>query len=351
MKQLINYLFGTKRPRYTETSFHLKQINSILLKPIGYALGDAILHITHLKQLKTNYPHIKLGIIVTERCYSVYAAEDFIDFLMLDSAKNYFQQRKKWDLYLDFQPTYTSRAIFLDSILSPKFVINFGKNKKKYYNLDKTKNYDFTTPNLKNVHISQYLYHSILGKYLSPAPIHYSLTPQQLSNTLQQCWQTGKIRVLLAPQGSGRQLPPQELRALIQAVIEKEQVSFVLSATPTYQDYAQQLGLTDIIALSPKTTILEYFALAHSTDIIISVDSASVHIACAYSKPLLAFYANCPHNIQRWQPINYADTFIAISRQIPNMDNNATANFEISACAEWLNMQIAKQLTAEPCDN
>lgn len=105
MKKLIISLFG-KRVASNETK--LNEIESVLLKPIGDAIGDAIVHIAHLAQIKQAFPNVKTAVLVTERNKQLFAQADSVDQLIDERPLNYLIQRGKWDLYLDFQPTFTS---------------------------------------------------------------------------------------------------------------------------------------------------------------------------------------------------------------------------------------------------
>ena len=61
MKSLIAKLFGHKKKKLP---IDLNQCQSVLLKPIGTAVGDTIVHLAHLRQLKKTFPHIKIGVLV-----------------------------------------------------------------------------------------------------------------------------------------------------------------------------------------------------------------------------------------------------------------------------------------------
>lgn len=52
--------------------------------------------------------------IVSSRNEAIYR-QSAVDTLLEDHFINYLLQRREWDLYLDFIPTYTSRAIILDA--------------------------------------------------------------------------------------------------------------------------------------------------------------------------------------------------------------------------------------------
>ena len=119
LKKLITKLAGKRK----EEKIDLMAIKSVLLKPIGDAIGDAIAHTAHLKQLRLANPELIIGVIVTERNRDIFANSNLVNVFLEDKPLNYIIQWRKWDLYLDFQPTYTTRTITLEKLLSPKYII------------------------------------------------------------------------------------------------------------------------------------------------------------------------------------------------------------------------------------
>lgn len=346
MKPLVIKLFGTKKKKNT---FDFAQVKSVLLKPIGDAIGDAVVHIAHLTQIKQALPNVKTAVLVTERNKALFAHTDVVDFIFEDKISGYFSQRGKWELYLDFQPTFTTRSIILDKILNPKFIINFGKKRKKSYNLETVKNYDFSTELPINTHFADYLNHSVFSSFLSQQEVSYNLAiPQEKSKEIERYWNQEKsIRLLLNPQGSMREIPPQELSGLLSMLDKQYQdkIDCLLTNTKNSAEYLAQLKAPFNVRLAPSKDILGYCALVNSADLILAVDGGGVHIACALRKKLLSFYANHPANIARWhpKPQKGVETFMVIAdKQTEN--NNDTVGFSLDEAAKWLNTQFAKFL-------
>ncbi|WGE87938.1 lipopolysaccharide heptosyltransferase family protein [Actinobacillus equuli subsp. haemolyticus] len=348
MKKLIIALFG-KRTRSMECE--LTNIKSVLLKPIGDAIGDAIVHIAHLAQIKQAFPNVKTAVLVTERNKQLFAQADSVDQLIDERPLNYLIQRGKWDLYLDFRPTFTSKSIILDALLKPKIIINFGKSHKKHYSLETVQNYDFTTLIPNNTHIADYLNHSVLASYLPNKPSDYSLTVSaEYGKLAESYWNnTNKVRVLLNPQGSMREIPTVELADLLNNIDPNylDKLTFLLTYTKSSGQYLQALNAaTKVqITVSPQTDTLNYCALVNASDMVIAVDGGGVHMACAYGKPLLSFYANHLANLARWhpRPKPQVDVFVVIADKATH-DNNETKGFNLKDASKWLNMQLAKRI-------
>ncbi|OBY55124.1 hypothetical protein [Aggregatibacter aphrophilus] len=136
-RKFIAKLAGKRK----EAKIDLTVIKSVLLKPIGDTIGCAVAHTAHLNQLKSANPDLVIGAIVTERNRDIFAYSGLVDKLLEDKPSTYITQCNKWDLYLDFQPTYTTKSVILEKLLSPKYIVIFNKKDKKHYNTETVKNY------------------------------------------------------------------------------------------------------------------------------------------------------------------------------------------------------------------
>ncbi|MBN6068449.1 glycosyltransferase family 9 protein [Aggregatibacter actinomycetemcomitans] len=337
-KKLVAKLAGKRKAE----NIDLIMIKSVLLKPIGDAIGDAVAHTAHLKQLKLANPELVIGVIVTERNRDIFAYSDLVDVLLEDKPLTYISQCRKWDLYLDFQPTYTTKSIILEKLLSPKYIIVFNKKHKENYNLDTIKNYNFACPQNDTTHISEYLNDSAISAYLDPKAVEYALINQETIR-FEVLW-GDKVRILLAPEGSTRKIPANEFAELLNSLSPTivENVLFVLTNTKESATYYEELiSLCDNkiqIKLSPKTTIQEYIQLVSSADLIIGVDSGTVHLATALQKKVLAFYARNIANFCRWQPKGKAEVpYKAIMSKTESDSNNHTCDFPMDEAADWVN--------------
>lgn len=340
MKALIAKIFGQKN---VKSHYDFSQLNSVLVRPIGDAVGDAVAHIAHIQQIKQAFPQLKIGVVVTERNREIYQHISFIDQVLDNSLVSYLQQRNQWQLLLDFQPSITTKTILSDFLLNAAIVINFGKRYKKIYNLESMRNYDFIATIDDQTHIKDYLLFTPLKSYLKDPIKGYYLESSQLKPLSEN---HSKLRILLNPQGSIREILAEELNQLLLGIEEHllADIEFVLPTGRNIENYLAKLDSRFPIQLMEKMTTWEYFSLVKSADLVIAVDGGGVHIACAYQKPLLAFYANQPKNIARWQPINQAEHLMVIGKELTE-DNNATKNFPLENAINWLNQQLKKRIS------
>ncbi|WP_165867187.1 glycosyltransferase family 9 protein [Lonepinella koalarum] len=350
IKKLMVIFWGSRKPTKCRD---LSQVKSVLLNPIGDAIGDAIVHGLHLRQLKSRYPNLKIGVLVTDRNKVVFEASGLVDEFIQMTFINYCRQRKKWDLYLDFTPQFTSRALMLDKILAPQRVMIFSKAAKKYYSLDNIHNYDFYQPISPNTHLKDYLMHSDFAPELSgQAPEVYQLNlAEEVKQKAEKLWESDKVRILICPQGSSvKRLSPEECGRILQHIHVQSwgQIDIQLGYSAMNEEYLvglKQFSSLPNVRASERTTVEQYLALVNSSDIVLAVDSGGVHVACALRKPLLAFYANFPSNIGKWGPYsqNMNQVEMLVGQSVASSADD-TYGFDIEKAGKWLNQQIEQKL-------
>lgn len=358
-KRLIIRFCGQKK---TCPDFDFHRVESILIRPLGDAVGDAVINLAYAKQLKTVYPHLKLGVLVTPRNRAVFSFSPLIDELIDKKPANYLKQRKKWQLFLDFSEHFDSPNIISSSVLAPQAVMIFRKRSHKgYYSLKNIRNYDFYCPYPRDSHVVDHLRTSVFADYFQlPLALPELSVSEQLQDGILPFWggQPGQILVFVAPQGSvpDKCVPAEETAGLLNRVHAalRPNIRFLLCNSKTGVEYYRQLKpLCDAnidIGLSPETSVGEYIALTASADLVIGVDSGTVHLACALSKPLLSFYVN--HNLDTWGPLYHPHvphfTAVAHAKQ-QKRDSEEVAwrsrgDFPMDEAAAWFNREAAALL-------
>ena len=348
--KIIIWLFGTKK-KYKDID--LKRVNTILLNPKD-SIGDTLMSFCYARQLKKMYPSAKLGIIVTDRNIEFTKLcnenEKIIDSIV--KRKDVLKNRKKWDLLLDFLSKENTKRMIWKKILSPKITMIFGESDEKhYYNRKNLKNYDFDCTPPIETHIIDYLINSEFSKYfkIKNEKPHIEILEKDIVK-MEKFWKTdsekfdSKIKILLAPQGSDREMKAKEVAELLNS-IEKEirkKVKIIMGKTSGSEEYYKNLMRyvnTDLdITLSEKFNIREYVFFMALADLVIGVDGGALHIASSLNKPLLSFYANDKYNIFRWSPKTTADSLQVVSKNIG--DHNKTYGFPLAEAIKWLNSKI-----------
>lgn len=324
-------------------NFKFDQFNSILVRPIGDAVGDAVAHNGHLRQLKQSLTHLRVGCFVTERNRDVFIAAGIADELLEDCPEIYWQQRGKWDCIIDFSDNFNSETLFKDYFLNiPIFVI--AESVLPIEKIIDSNIYFWTPP--QTCHIRNYLTQSPIGNYLTKEAYFYLPINDFAVNIMKNMWQANKIKILLAPIGSTHHLDIEELALLlntlpIEIINRTDWIMGNCGYAKQYMEELQKRCPDLILNLAPFMPLADYLNLVAACDFIIAVDSGTVHLGTAYRKPLIAFYAQYQHGLDMWSPvpINDTPTAVCVGREVA-LNRNYTYGYDMFHAAKWIVQQL-----------
>lgn len=335
MKKLLLKIIAYKKRR---SQFNPKTFKSVLIRPIGNAVGDAVTLTAILRQIKTAFPKTKTGVFVTERNIQVLENCPFADVLIPLTPLSYLKNRKKWDVFLDCTPTFTTKNILLDYILAPRYNICFSKQDKKIYNKNSVKNYDFYADVPNTAHITELLNFTPFAPFVKSINSKYFVEEDLPTlSKMQKLWPANRIKILLAPRGSNKMINKKDLEGIVLALKKKYQdklAFLMLNAKDSY--------FLEGVEISPKLNLKEYFMLIKSADIVIAVDSANVHLANAFNIPVTAVYANSPA-ATLWAPLPGTESFV-IMPEVRQNSNTVIDGFDIKSVISATERFINKRL-------
>ena len=212
------------------------------------------------------------------------------------------------------------------------------------------KNYDFDCTPPVETHIIDYLIGSEFSKYfkIEGEKPHIELLKKDIDK-MEKFWEsdsekTQKVKILLVPQGSDREMKPEEVAELLNNIEDEKMknVKIIMGKTAGSEEYYRKL-MNNInkdldISLSREFSIRDFVLFAAAADLAIGVDGGAIHVASSLDKPLLSFYANDKYNLCRWSPKTTADSLQVISKMQGN--HNQTYGFSLSEPIRWLNGKI-----------
>ena len=204
-------------------------------------------------------------------------------------------------MFIDYQPTFTTRNILFDFFLAPSYTICFEKKAKKHYNVHTVHNYNFYVPDLSAAHLSQNLSLTPFAPYVDTSHPSYTLAApsKKAQQAVAKFYQQDVKNILICPFGTDRQVAPVLLTQLLQKLATTYKCNFICPFAPEKYPLDRQLPLTYIGPLAFE----QFLSLFKETDLCLSVDSAPVHVACAYQTPVLGFYSAFEHNFRKFAPI------------------------------------------------
>ena len=323
LKKLFAKIFASKRPA-GEVDF--TDLESILINPSGAGIGDAIVLTCAIRQLRETYPTAKIGVIYHVRNKEVFNNSPLKIELVKQSIFYAAAHRNEWQLFLDCSPRFTTKGILFSFLLNFKYVMCFEKEKKKYYNTNSIKNYNQYIAGLENIHLSKFLFLTCLKKYIKDDASHYVLPPIAETDEAKilKFIKKDKCNIMVCPFGTTRELDNREFKAFFQEVLAGNENKFHLMF-PNDERSAQYLLEDSKITqtILPRLTLFQWFALISKADLVVAVDSASVHVASAYKKPLVAFYGG-KQAFTQFAPLSYAHSITIVPKHAMPKNFNGT---------------------------
>lgn len=331
MKKIFLKIFGRKDKN---KSFDFTTVKSVLIRPLGTGLGDGIILTAVFKQLKQAYPDIKTGVLAINRNSPVFKNNPFIDKVVQDKPLNYLLNRGKWQVFMDYVPTFTTKNIFCDFLLKPQYTICFEKTSKKHYKPETVKNYDFYVPDLAKEHLSRSLALTPFKDYVNTANAQYTLPPlpQDSEDKAKGFLRQNALNILVCPKGSDRIIKPEETEKIltqIQKTVKKD-INFIFpypEETVTFKNINS--------CFTGALDIYTFFALVKNAALVLSIDSAPVHTACVYRVPVLGVYSGWQRNFTLFAPLtNTPSRFVRSAKKadghikiIDGIDTDKAASF------------------------
>lgn len=146
----------------------------------------------------------------------------------------------------------------------------------------------------------------------------YPIQPKLLLGKPQKC-------IVLNHRGSKDSIKFREddLTEIVKA-FNKNKPEYCVVMTPDHTEYAYIADLmihqTNVKVLEPMPTIIGVMQVIKTAALVITPDTSIVHIASAFSIPLIAVYKLEPTLFEQWKPINQAQTEIIFSKDSKSLD-------------------------------
>ncbi len=164
----------------------------------------------------------------------------------------------------------------------------------------------------------------------------------QAQERVGQWWPQGRV-VGLCPFGASRkrQMSVEQITVVANAVLDKPDTYLLLIASPSQMDALKALVVrqawSDRVLIQPSQNFFELFEQVARCDAVVSVDTALVHVAAGFQKPLLALYADVSQhadNFINWHPNK--QTAVCLFNQFEQSVIDAEADDRLRAGVEQL---------------
>ncbi len=278
-------------------------------------IGDLILTTPALAALRGSLPDAQLTIVVSSECADLLPAIPNVDRILMarrnarDLALFFSVASQRFDCCVDF--TRNDRSAFLALLsgaqrrIASYRVREQSKTRGRAYT-------DFVRARLRDIHTIDYNL-ALLGPLgirtaVSPAPnLQIPQVVHEKADALRSDWKITRPYVILHA-GSARPeklWEPGRWAEVIDQFGRNNDVDLVLTSGPSPDEQAHIAAIKDkvrqqIIDVSGKTSLLTLAALIGQARLLVTVDSAPVHLAAATSTPQVILFG--PTNPFHWRP-------------------------------------------------
>ena len=305
-----------------------KKINKILLIRLGN-LGDAILSIPAIRELKRNLSKSKIYMLTSPKTIGVYANVSYIDKLItinLNLSNLYNQlkilRKENFDLVIDMENYSRTTALFT-YFLKPKFSIGFN-SKGQYRARLFDKSFVYDNGDKHEVDCFFDLIKPLKIK-IKTKELEFNVKPDKYVDKLLKENNLSKKHLKIIVHASNnkdwniKRWPEQRFASLITQLIIKHKAKIILIGTKEDKEIINRVkGLSNqdksIIDFSGKLNIPQTAYLIKRCDLYIGNDTGPMHLSAAVQTPTIGIYG--PVNVNKWGP--YGKKHVGIKKDMPD---------------------------------
>jgi predicted lipopolysaccharide heptosyltransferase III len=289
-------------------SFDRRRVNILLIQL--KRIGDLILTTPAIAALHKKFPDARISVIVSAGCAELLPGIPGIDHgLVANSARSWFElARGNFDYCVDF--TRNDRSSFLTRLSRAKMRI--ASERRKQRSTIRSRAYNkFVIAPVRQLHTVDYHLRLLEPFHVRDAAPEINLSiPQEARAKADRLRAAHKIRegyILFHP-GSARaekSWEPQRWAEVIDCARERHRIDLILSSgrSPLEQSHLAEIKSKlqrPILDLSGQTDLLTLAALIEKARLLVTVDSAPLHLAAATRTPQVALFG--PTNPFHWRP-------------------------------------------------
>jgi predicted lipopolysaccharide heptosyltransferase III len=275
-------------------------------------IGDLILTTPAIAALRERFPEAEVTMVVSSECADLLPAISGVDRILMarrnlsDLAAFLTVAGKKFDYCIDF--TRNDRSAFMAFLSKArKRIVSYrvrdqSKSRARLYT-------DFVKVRMRDLHTIDYNLSLLepLGIGSVSPPLHLPLpqSAHEKAHALRRNWNVRKSYIVLHP-GSARQeklWEPGRWAHVIERFGRGNDLDLILTSGTSKHEQTHIAAIknkTKIIDLSGKTDLLTLAALIGEARLLVTVDSAPMHLAAVVHTPQVILFG--PTNPFHWRP-------------------------------------------------
>lgn len=277
-------------------------IRSILFLRQDGKVGDMVVHTMIFRAIKEQYPNIKIGVITKGAARGIIENNPNVDKIYhFEKEKSKIEKlakqiaEEKYDLLVDFSIMLRVRDMMLISLCKVRY--NIGVNREDWKLFDLNVYFDFHS------HITD-----LYGAFLKRIGVEYHSTKYEIFNEPLKL-ETKNRLIVLNPYASTRRrsFSEETVIKIGREIVKYQDIQIYIvgeaSRQVSLENIAHQIGTNT--KYYPTKSILDLVSLIQRADLIVSPDTAAIHIASAFDKKIISTYLEDNEEIyyaKMWAP-------------------------------------------------
>ncbi len=329
-------------------------------------IGDLVLTTPAIQALRRHFPGAEITLVVANEAAGLLPAIRNVDAALTisrnlrDLALFFAVARRKFDCCIDF--TRNDRSALLAFLSgAPQRVVS---SRAREQSQTRVRAYtDFVPVRVRDLHTIDYHLALLepLGVQQASPSLDLQLPPEadERANALRRAWEIEKPYVILHPGSARREKlwEPQRWSAVIEHLDRNNGLHLVLTSggSRTERDHVEAIKKQTgqrVTDLSGKTDLLTLGALIAKAQLLVTVDSAPMHLAAAAGTPQVILFG--PTNPFHWRPrespavILQGKSGAPVTRFVPVQPRCAMSEISTEAVINAMDWLLSPRLATQP---
>ncbi|UKH18520.1 glycosyltransferase family 9 protein [Actinobacillus pleuropneumoniae] len=300
-------------------------------------IGDYIVSSFVFREIKKQSPETHIGVVCSRNNAYLFEHSPYIDQLYFVRTKNIGDYlacgkqlaKEQYDVVIDPTVTLRNRDLLFLRTINAKCYIGYDKTDYKLFSLNVTD---------KQQHFAQIYKQALELAGFTNIDTQYDIPRDEKSAKAVKDYLSKNrlehfITLNLFGAGSARRFSDEKMMELLTYLCKVSTKPILLLTFPEVTPKLKQIAdrFENVFVYEYTQTVFDTIELIRHSDILISPDTSTVHIASGLSKKIIGFYSSDEQNFIHWHPNNKAETHILRFKQSVNdLDFNRIQ-------PEWLN--------------
>lgn len=298
----------------------------ILLVQLG-TVGDMVLATPIFRSLRKAYPNATIEVITSIINSPIIDDNPYINkYYVLDKSPLkliplfFTLRRQQYDYLIDPKDHYSSESRYIAKFINATTKIGFNPPKKHYFDLPIN-----SAKDNKNLHLTERillpLKHLNIHFDETDTKIEIFLSPESLIYTkefLNKLPNRTNIMLNLSAGSFDRMWDETKWNEFLN-YINRNDYNLILTFMPKHKQIAKNILSKHKLHIFTPRGLKDIISLINLSDIIITPDTAIVHIASAFNKPLLSIYTGLKYPYIKFAPLSKISETIIAEDECPHI--------------------------------